>query len=148
MIGARAIGGVLLAFGVISFVATLGVGDGWSASGPRLAPAVSSVLLIALAALFLARPGEELADHIAEASEGTHWPTPALLLGLLIGYALLLGALGYALATTIFFWLAAWLLGSEKPARDLLIGVVIGAVTSFVFSELLNVQLPQGPWGV
>ena len=107
-----------------------------------------SVLLIALAALFLARPGEELADHIAEASEGTHWPTPALLLGLLIGYALLLGALGYALATTIFFWLAAWLLGSEKPARDLLIGVVIGVVTSFVFSELLNVQLPQGPWGV
>ena len=81
MIGARAVGGVLLAFGVIAFVATLGVGDGWSASGPRLAPAVSSVLLIALAALFLARPGEELADHIAEASEGTHWPTPALLLG-------------------------------------------------------------------
>ena len=148
MIGARAIGGVLLAVGVVAFVATLGVGDGWSASGPRLAPAVSSVLLIVLAALFLARPGEELADHIAEASEGTHWPTPALLLGLLIGYALLLSVLGYALATTIFFWLAAWLLGSEKPARDLLIGVVIGVVTSFAFTEWLNVQLPQGPWGV
>ncbi len=148
MIGARAIGGVLLAVGVVAFVATLGVGDDWSASGPRLAPAVSSVLLIALAALFLARPGGELADHIAEASEGTHWPTPALLLGLLIGYALLLTALGYALATTIFFWLAAWLLGSEKPARDLLIGVLIGIVTSFAFTEWLNVQLPQGPWGV
>ena len=148
MIGARAIGGVLLALGVISFVATLGVGDGWSASGPRLAPAVSAVLLIALAALFLARPGEELADHVAEASEGTHWPTPALLLALLVGYALLLSALGYALATTIFYWLAAWLLGSEKPARDLLIGIVIGVVTSFAFTEWLNVQLPQGPWGV
>jgi putative tricarboxylic transport membrane protein len=126
----------------------LGVGDGWSASGPRLAPAVSSILLIALALLFLARPGDELADHIADAAEGTHWPTPALLLALLIGYALLLGALGYALGTTIFFWLAAWLLGSEKPARDLLVGVVIGVVTSFVFSEWLNVQLPHGPWGV
>ena len=148
MIGARAIGGVLLALGVVAFVATLGVGDGWSASGPRLAPAVSSILLIALALLFLARPGDELADHVAEASEGTHWPTPALLLCLLIGYALLLGALGYALATTIFVWLAAWLLGSEKPARDLVIGVVIGVVTSFVFSEWLNVQLPHGPWGV
>jgi putative tricarboxylic transport membrane protein len=148
VIGARAIGGVLLALGLIAFVATLGVGDDWSASGPRLAPAVSSVLLIALALLFLARPGDELADHVAEASEGTHWPTPALLLALLVGYALLLGALGYALATTIFFWLAAWLLGSEKPARDLLIGVVIGVITSFLFSEWLNVQLPHGPWGV
>jgi putative tricarboxylic transport membrane protein len=148
VIGARAIGGVLLAFGVIALVATLDVGDDWSASGPRLAPAVSAILLIALAALFLARPGEELADHVAEASEGTHWPTPALLLALLIGYALLLTALGYALATTIFYWLAAWLLGSQKPARDLVIGIVIGVVTSFAFTEWLNVQLPQGPWGV
>ncbi len=148
MIGARAIGGVLLALGVVALVATLGVGDGWSASGPRLAPAVSAVLLIALALAFLARPGAQLVDHVAEASEGTHWPTPALLLGLLVGYALLLGALGYALATTIFFWLAAWLLGSIKPGRDLVVGVVLGVITSFVFSEWLNVQLPHGPWGV
>ena len=36
--GARAFGVVLLAAGVIAFVATLGVGDGWAASGPRLGP--------------------------------------------------------------------------------------------------------------
>ena len=99
-------------------VATLGVGDGWSASGPRLAPAVASVLLIVLAALFLSGRARSSPSTCAEAAEGTHWPTPALLLGLLVGYALPLSALGYALATTIFFWLAAWLLGSEQPARD------------------------------
>jgi putative tricarboxylic transport membrane protein len=148
VIGARAIGGVLLALGVVALIATLGVGDSWSASGPRLAPAVSAVLLMALSLAFLAWPGADLADHVAEASKGTHWPTPALLLALLAGYALLLGALGYALATTTFFWLAAWLLGSQKPARDLLVGLLLGAVTSFVFSEWLNVQLPHGPWGV
>ena len=43
VIGARVFGGVLLALGVIAFVATLGVGDGWAASGPRLAPAVSAM---------------------------------------------------------------------------------------------------------
>ena len=74
---------MLLALGVVAFVASLGVGDGWSASGPRLAPAVSAVLLIVLALAFLVWPGDELADHVAEVSEGTHWPTPALLLGLL-----------------------------------------------------------------
>ena len=57
MIGARAIGGVLLALGVVALVASLGVGDGWAASGPRLAPAVSSVLLIVLSAAFLVWPG-------------------------------------------------------------------------------------------
>ena len=82
------------------------------------------------------------------ASRGTHWPTPALLMGLLAGYALLLEALGYALATTIFLWLAAWLLGSERPGRDLAVGVVLGVAASYAFSHWLNVQLPTGPWGV
>ena len=148
MIGARAVGGVLLAVAVIAFVATLGVGDDWSASGPRLAPAVSSAVLSALALAFLLRPGDGLAEHIAEASRGTHWPTPAGLVGLLVGYALLLSALGYALATAIFFWLTAWLLGSESPVRDVVVGVLLGAATSYAFSHWLNVQLPTGPWGV
>jgi putative tricarboxylic transport membrane protein len=77
-----------------------------------------------------------------------HWPTPALLIGLLLAYALLLSALGYALATAIFFWLASWLLGSERPARDAVIAVLLGVVTSYAFSHGLNVQLPTGPWGI
>ena len=83
MIGARAIGGVLLAIGGIAFFASLGVGDDWSASGPRLAPAVSSLLLVALSAAFLVWPGDDLEEHIEEAARGTHWPTPAALVGLL-----------------------------------------------------------------
>ena len=148
MIGARAIGGVLLAIGAIAFIATLNVGDGWAASGPRLAPAVSSLLLVLLSAAFLLWPGDDLAEHVEEAARGTHWPTPAALIGLLLGYVLLLNALGYALATAIFFWLASWLLGSERPTRDALVGIALGIVTSYAFSQWLNVQLPTGPWGV
>jgi putative tricarboxylic transport membrane protein len=148
VIGARAVGGVLLAFGVIAFVATLGVGENWSASGPRLAPAVASVLLVVLAAAFVVWPGAELEEHVREATAGTHWPTPVLLLGLLVGYALLLTALGYALATAIFFWLTAWLLGSDRPVRDVIVAVVLGIVTSYLFAHGLHVQLPTGPWGV
>jgi putative tricarboxylic transport membrane protein len=78
----------------------------------------------------------------------THWPTPAALLALLVGYLLVLEAIGYALATTIFVWLAAWLLGSRKPVRDVIVGLVIGVVAGYAFGEWLNVQLPTGPWGV
>ncbi|MBE2314433.1 tripartite tricarboxylate transporter TctB family protein [Solirubrobacter sp. CPCC 204708] len=148
MTGARVFGGVLLALGVVAFVATLGVGDGWQASGPRLAPAVSAAALVVLALAFLVRPGEKLAAHVTEAGERTHWPTPALLVALLVGYALALDLLGYALATAIFYWLATWLLGSRSPVRDVAIAVALGVVTSFVFSEWLNVQLPTGPWGL
>ncbi|MDA0184590.1 tripartite tricarboxylate transporter TctB family protein [Solirubrobacter phytolaccae] len=149
MIGARAFGGVLLAVGVIAFVATLNVGDGWQASGPRLAPAVASALLVVLSAVFLIRPADdELLAHLKESTKDTHWPTPVALVGLLIGYALTLDVFGYALATAIFYWLAAWLLGSRSPVRDFVIAVVLGVVTSYAFSEWLNVQLPNGPWGV
>jgi putative tricarboxylic transport membrane protein len=148
VIGARVFGGVLLAAGVVAFVATLGVGDDWAASGPRLAPAVSSVLLVLLAIGFLVWPGEDLEAHIEEAARGTHGPTPVALVVLLVAYALALEALGYALATTIFFWLTAWLLGSDRPVRDVVVAVALGVVTSYAFSQWLNVQLPTGPWGV
>ncbi len=148
MIGARVFGGVLLAAGVIALVTSIGVGDTWAASGPRLAPVVSSVLLIVLSAAFLIWPGDDLEEYIEESTRGTDWPTPALLVALLVGYALLLSALGYALATTIFFWLASWLLGSNRPTRDVIVGLGLGIVTSYVFSHWLNVQLPTGPWGI
>jgi len=148
VIGARAIGGVLLAIGAIAFIATLNVGDGWAASGPRLAPAVSSLLLVLLSAAFLLWPGDDLEEHIEESARGTHWPTPVLLVCLLLAYVLLLETLGYGLATAIFFWLASWLLGSERPARDAVVAVLLGVVTSYAFSHWLNVQLPTGPWGL
>jgi putative tricarboxylic transport membrane protein len=148
VIGARVIGGVLAAAGAVAFIATLGVGDGWAASGPRLAPAVSAIALVLLASAFLLWPGDDLAEHVEEAARGTHWPTPAALIALLVAYVLLLTALGYGLATAIFFWLAAWLLGSERPARDAAVAVALGVITSYAFSHWLNVQLPTGPWGV
>jgi putative tricarboxylic transport membrane protein len=148
VIGARLFGGVLLAFGIVCLIATFGVGNDWAASGPRLAPAVSSVLLIVLSRAYLVWPGRDLAEHVREATAGTHWPTPVLLVAALVGYALLIEPLGYALATTIFFWLAAWLLGSDRPGRDVAIGLALGVVTSFAFTQWLNVQLPTGPWGV
>jgi putative tricarboxylic transport membrane protein len=148
VIGARVVGVVLALAGVVALVATLEVGDGWAASGPRLAPAVSAVALVVLAVAFLVWPGDELAGHVEDAARGTHAPTPAALVALLVGYVLALNALGYALATAIFFWLAAWRLGSERPARDAIVGVALGVVTSYAFTQWLNVQLPTGPWGV
>jgi putative tricarboxylic transport membrane protein len=151
----RVVGIVLLALGVIALIATFDVPStryGWSVSGPRFAPLVASIALIVLALLFLLRTvwraDEDLAEHAAREMSDTHWPTPALLLALLVGYVLLLSALGYALATTVFVWLTAWLLGSDRPVRDVIVGLVLGVVAGYAFGEWLNVQLPTGPWGV
>jgi putative tricarboxylic transport membrane protein len=153
--GPRLAGATLLLIGVVALIATFdipSVRDGWSISGPRFAPLLASIALIVLSGAFLlstfVRPDHELARFAAAEEDATHWPTPAALLGLLVGYVLLLEALGYALATTIFFWLAAWLLGSNKPGRGVVVGAVLGVVAGYAFSHWLNVQLPSGPWGV
>jgi putative tricarboxylic transport membrane protein len=153
--GPRIVGAVLLALGVLALIATFDIPsarDGWAIQGPRFAPLVASIGLIALSIAFLVRtvvrPDVELARFAAAEARSTHWPTPGALLGLLVGYALLLTALGYALATTVFVWLTAWLLHSEKPGRDAVVGLVLGVVAGYAFSRWLNVQLPQGPWGV
>ena len=140
----RIAGAVLLAVGVVALIATFAIPSaryGWSITGPRFAPLLASGALILLATAYLWRPGP--AEQV-----DTHWPTPALLLGLLVAYVLLLAPLGYALATTVFVWLAAWLLGSDKPVRDVIVGLGLGVIAGIVFGEWLNVQLPTGPWGV
>lgn len=151
----RIAGAVLLAIGVVAVVATFAIPStryGWSIAGPRIAPLIASVALVLLALAFLLRtwwrPDPDWARHVATEMAETHWPTPGGLLLLLIGYVLLIEPLGYALATTIFVWLTAWLLGSERPVRDVIVGLALGVVAGFAFGEWLNVQLPTGPWGV
>ena len=102
--GPRIVGLVPLALGVLALVATFDIPsarDGWAVEGPRFAPLIASVALILFAMCFLVRTiirtDVELACHAATEAESTHWPTPAALLGLLVGCALLLTALGYAL---------------------------------------------------
>jgi putative tricarboxylic transport membrane protein len=151
----RIAGLVLLALGVIALIATISIPSaryGWSITGPRFAPLLASGALILLAAAFLLRtwwrPDPEWARYVATEMAETHWPTPGGLLVLLVGYVVLLEPLGYALATTIFVWLTAWLLGSDKPVRDVIVGLALGVIAGFAFGEWLNVQLPTGPWGV
>jgi putative tricarboxylic transport membrane protein len=151
----RIAGVVLLAIGVIALIAVMAIPSaryGWSITGPRFAPLLAAGGLTLLALAFLLRtwwrPDAEWATHVETELSETHWPTPGLLLGLLIAYVLVLEPLGYALATTIFVWLGAWLLGSDKPVRDVVVGLALGVIAGVVFGEWLNVQLPTGPWGV
>jgi putative tricarboxylic transport membrane protein len=151
----RIVAVVLVAIGVAGVLAALAIPStryGWTVSGPRLAPFVVAVAFLLLALAFLVRTfvaqDEALAEHAAREMAETHWPTPGLILALLVGYVLVLEAIGYALATTIFVWLTAWVLGSRKPVRDVVVGLVLGVVAGYAFGQWLNVQLPTGPWGV
>jgi putative tricarboxylic transport membrane protein len=153
--GPRIAGLALLALGVAALAATTripSVREGWSVSGPRFVPLVASVAVVVLAIAFLVRtawrPDLELARFAAAESEQTHWPTPGAIMASLLGYVALLTPFGYALATAAFFVVASRVLGSRHLRRDVAVGVLLGAITSYAFTRWLGVRLPVGPWGV
>jgi putative tricarboxylic transport membrane protein len=153
--GPRILGLALLVLGVAALAATAQIHsarDGWSVSGPRFVPLIASVGVIVLAIAFLVRtawrPDFELARFAAAESEQTHWPTPGAIMASLLGYVALLTPVGYALATAVFFVVSARVLGSRHLRRDVVVGVLLGAITSYAFTRWLGVRLPVGPWGV
>jgi putative tricarboxylic transport membrane protein len=145
----------LLVLGVAALAATTQIHsarDGWSVSGPRFVPLIASLAVIGLSIAFLVRtvwrPDLELARFAAADSAQTHWPTPGMVMAALLGYVALLTPAGYALATAAFFTVATRALGSRRFVRDVVVGVLLGAVTSYAFTRWLGVRLPVGPWGV
>jgi putative tricarboxylic transport membrane protein len=153
--GCRIMALAILALGVAALAATTQIHsarDGWAMSGPRFVPLVASVAVIVLAIAFLVRtvwrPDVELARFAAAESAQTHWPTPAAIMGSLLGYVALLTPAGYALATAVFFTAVARVLGSRRLGRDAVVGALLGAGTSYAFTRWLGVRLPVGPWGV
>ncbi len=148
--GPRLAGAFLLAASVAILLAVLAIPGrgGYSTSGPRFVPLIVAIGLVALSVAFLARTfvraDIDLAERSAAEDEVTHWATPALLVAGLIAYALLLEPLGYIVATTLFFAPVAWLLGSRRPVRDALIGLVLGVGLFTAFTQYLGVSLPAG----
>lgn len=149
--GPRIAAVVLLGIGVAALLGTFAIserGSGLSVSGPRFVPLIVSIALIALSVAFLVRttlaPDEELARLAAAEEAATHWPTPALMLGLLVVYVLLLEPLGYVVSTVIFFPVGARVLGSGRVVRDVAVGAVLALGLYYAFTQFLGVPLPAG----
>lgn len=148
--GPRVAAVVVIALGVVVLVATTAIAQagGYSPVGPTAIPLVVGTAIVVLGVLFLVRgtirPDLDLADRMTKEDRTTHWPTPGLLGAVLVGYGIALGPLGYILATAAFLPLGARILGSERPRRDIAVGVALGLVVYFGFTEGLGVRLPAG----
>jgi putative tricarboxylic transport membrane protein len=153
--GPRATGLGLLALGVVALLATFAIPpgrDGWATTGARFFPLLVSIGLIVCALAQLVRatllPDVELGHHAAVEAEETDWGTPAIVAVALVAYVLVLEPLGYVVATALFFPIAARALGSTKPLRDAVSGVVFAVVIDALFTQLLAVPLPIGIVGL
>ena len=107
------------------------------------------VLSIAFLVRTVVRADVELARFAAAEAAQTHWPTPGLAHGGMLGYVALLMPLGYALATALFFTALGARAGQHRArCATRSSGVVLGVVVGYAFTRWLGVRLPVGPWGV
>jgi putative tricarboxylic transport membrane protein len=120
----------------------------YQALGPRVFPTVVSLGLLAVGVALLARltvtPDRWLLDRAADEAATSDLRTPVALVAVLVAYSFALRPAGYVVATTVFFPVAARLLGSGRPVRDAVVGVALSFGLFELFTELLGVRLPAG----
>lgn len=118
--------------------------------GPKTVPVVvgCGLLLVAvLLAVDVLRGGRGEAEggEDVDLSEPGDWRTVALLAGIFLANAALIGPLGFPASGALLFWGSAYALGSRNLTRDPLIAAVLSVTTFVVFDNLLGVPLPGGP---
>ena len=149
-IGLYVFGLALIALGGVALYESTRIRSaaGFSPFGPTVMVIAVGALLLVTGALFLIRltirPDRDLVDRVIEEERATHWPTTGLMAGLLAGYALVLGPLGYIIATGLMIPAGARILGSQRLVRDGVIGFVLALVVYIAFTGFLGVRLPAG----
>jgi putative tricarboxylic transport membrane protein len=144
------LGGVAVVLGVVVLVdaSRIRAPAGQSFVGPAAFPVGVGILLIVTGCAVAARSLRGIRGvQVAARPLGR----VAALLGLLIGYAIVLPRLSYVVSTAILFAGAALLFGSGHRLRTVVIAVVIGVVLAAAafaaFARGIGVSLPAGPWG-
>lgn len=117
----------------------------YAAVGPRFIPtAIGIGITLSGVWLFMApgAPPEPESPQLVSLD----WLSIGLMFVLVVAYIAVFRVLGYLLATTILLWAGAQVLGDRGHlVRDGVIAVALTAGIYLVFSQLLGINLPQGP---
>jgi putative tricarboxylic transport membrane protein len=116
----------------------------YSKVGPRVFP-LMAVGGIAVLALLLMRQALDGGWQTPDEKEvGVDRPAVGLIAAGLLSNVLLIGPLGFTLASTAMFTLVAAGFGSRTPARDAALGFAIALATYFGFAKALGVNIGAG----
>lgn len=141
---ATVVGGALVAFGAVALMAGLAIGaDGQGNGGARIFPVMGAASLVVLGALEFRRG---LRGGVPPLSFGDDLRAVLALFGLAIGYAWLVGKIGYLLSTGLVAPLALWLFGIRHPLGLLVAALACPGVYHLIFFELMGVFPPFGDW--
>ena len=143
-VGEAVLGLVVLGLGlfVTAETALMEVAPSNAAIGPRLFPFLVAAGLLVVGVLVLR---QAFFGHIAhERGFELDWQAVALVAVGLLAQLLLVESLGWILATTLMFLLAALAFAERRLLATLLIGLALTGLTFVVFNYGLGLSLPTG----
>jgi putative tricarboxylic transport membrane protein len=151
--GGMALPETLLGLGVIAVAAlaawqasTIRVSPLYAKIGPTIFPYLAAILLAILGCLLVwqgLKGGWQPED---EKEVPTDWRALGITFAGMVANAMLIGPLGFTLASTVMFTLIAWGFGSRSPWRDAPIGFLLALAAYFGFAGALGVNIGMGPF--
>ena len=85
--------------------------------------------------------------EVSEHTTSQDWLRMLTLLGVLIGYAIVMPFLGYVVSATLLFGATAVVLGAPARLRSFAYGWCVAVLVYLVFDVGIGISLPSGPWG-
>jgi putative tricarboxylic transport membrane protein len=147
-------GQLLVSAGVLALGVAFAIGAwmlpeaaGYARVSVRLFPGLIAAGLI-VAGLLLIREaaGGGFRNLAEEQRERLDWRAFAWVSAGVIAHMALIAGIGFTLASALLYAATARGFGSERPARDLGVGIVLAAVVFVLFTQGLTLSLPWGAW--
>jgi putative tricarboxylic transport membrane protein len=95
--------------------------------------------------LLLLLPSNEEIEKDAEGWREFEWRNTILLIGLAIGYALLLRPIGFIASTTLFIVLSSRVLGETNFVRSISTGLISSGIIWYLVDDVLGIYLVALP---
>ena len=112
---------------------------------PNTMPLGLAGLGILFSSLLLLLPCNDRLEKDAEEWRGFAWKNTALLIGLAIGYALLLRPIGFIASTTLFIVLSSRVLGETNFIRSISTGLISSGIIWYLVDDILGIYLVALP---
>ena len=142
------LGALLLVLAVVVLVQAARLDNRGETVGAATAPWVVGALLFLVSVLLIIRGRRDMGVwEVSEHTTSQDWLRMLTLLGVLIGYAIVMPFLGYVVSATLLFGATAVVLGAPARLRSFAYGWCVAVLVYLVFDVGIGISLPSGPWG-
>ena len=137
---------VALALFVFQQLASISAEGGYSTVGPRFTPLVVGIALLAIGLLLLRQAlTGGWRDMGPPPDEPMHAPAFGWIAGGLAVQMVIIGFVGFTVASTLLFVAVARGFGSRRVLHDAIVGLVLTAAVYVFFTRVLGLSLPASP---